>query len=239
MNNRTCFVISPIGEEGSEIRKKADMVLRHIIQPVCEQCGFTPVRVDQIDHSDSISKKIIEELNSAELVIADITGHNPNVFYEMGYRVCAKLPIIHLKEKDEKLPFDITTIRTFEYDLTNLDSIEAIKDRLENTINTIVFRAKTTGEEEEAAEDTINTNVVPILYQIQNAIDSLNDEIKKKDTEMIQAIMQTSLNNVSKAEEPDTIMMKLLLPELLKNPNAFDNLMHIANMASEEPKKKK
>ena len=57
-------------------------------------------------------------LFSSELVIADISGHNPNVFFEMGYRKCTDKPIIHLKKKREMIPFDVNTVRTFEYDLT-------------------------------------------------------------------------------------------------------------------------
>ena len=38
-----CFVISPIGEEGSEVRKRADKVYKYIISPVCEECGFEAI----------------------------------------------------------------------------------------------------------------------------------------------------------------------------------------------------
>lgn len=77
---KTCFVVSPIGETDSEIRSNADKLFKYIISPVCESCGFEPVRVDQINDSDSITQTIIDKLLSSELVIADISGHNPNVF---------------------------------------------------------------------------------------------------------------------------------------------------------------
>ena len=48
--------------------------------------------------------------------------------------------------------------------------------------------------------------------------------------------MQTSLNNVQKEESTDTIMMKMLLPELLKNPESFQNLMQMAEIASKSKK---
>ena len=99
---KTCFVVSPIGDVGSEIRINADKLFKYIISPVCKSCGFEPVRVDQINDSDSITQTIIDKLLSSELVIADISGHNPNVFYEMGYRKCTDKPIIHLKKKRRK-----------------------------------------------------------------------------------------------------------------------------------------
>ena len=85
-NMRKCFVISPIGDDGSDVRKRADQVFKYIIAPVCDETGFEPIRVDKLNQPDSITQTIIDFLINSELVIADITGHNPNAFYEMGYR---------------------------------------------------------------------------------------------------------------------------------------------------------
>ncbi len=48
MNKAICFVISPIGEDGSDIRKQADQVLEHVIKPAAEQSGFEAERADDI-----------------------------------------------------------------------------------------------------------------------------------------------------------------------------------------------
>lgn len=53
---------------------------------MCDKMEFEPVRVDMVNQADSITQTILDYLNSAELVIADMSGHNPNVFIEMGYR---------------------------------------------------------------------------------------------------------------------------------------------------------
>ena len=45
---KTCFVVSPIGEPGSETRSNADKLFKYIISPVCKNCGFEAVRVDQM-----------------------------------------------------------------------------------------------------------------------------------------------------------------------------------------------
>ena len=224
---KTCFVVSPIGETDSEIRSNADKLFKYIISPVCESCGFEPVRVDQINDSDSITQTIIDKLLSSELVIADISGHNPNVFFEMGYRNCTDKPIIHLKKKGETIPFDVNTVRTFEYDLTDLDNVEETKKRLEQTIGTFSF---------ENNKQLFFQSILTMLYQIQDSITELKEQINKKDTETIQAIMQTSLNNAQKEESTDVVMMKTLLPELIKNPKLFQNLMQFAEMTN-KPKK--
>jgi nucleoside 2-deoxyribosyltransferase len=235
---KTCFVVSPIGETDSEIRSNADKLFKYIISPVCESCGFEPVRVDQINDSDSITQTIIDKLLSSELVIADISGHNPNVFFEMGYRKCTDKPIIHLKKKGETIPFDVNTVRTFEYDLTDLDNVEETKKRLEQTIGTFSFENKTNalGQDKENNKQLFFQSILTMLYQIQDSITELKEQINKKDTETIQAIMQTSLNNAQKEESTDVVMMKTLLPELIKNPKLFQNLMQFAEMTN-KPKK--
>ena len=235
---KTCFVVSPIGETDSEIRSNADKLFKYIISPVCESCGFEPVRVDQINDSDLITQTIIDKLLSSELVIADISGHNPNVFFEMGYRKCTDKPIIHLKKKGETIPFDVNTVRTFEYDLTDLDNVEETKKRLEQTIGTFSFENKTNalGQDEENNKQLFFQSILTMLYQIQDSITELKEQINKKDTETIQAIMQTSLNNAQKEESTDVVMMKTLLPELIKNPKLFQNLMQFAEMTN-KPKK--
>ncbi len=235
---KICFVVSPIGETDSEIRSNADKLFKYIISPVCESCGFEPVRVDQINDSDSITQTIIDKLLSSELVIADISGHNPNVFFEMGYRKCTDKPIIHLKKKGETIPFDVNTVRTFEYDLTDLDNVEETKKRLEQTIGTFSFENKTNalGQDEENNKQLFFQSILTMLYQIQDSITELKEQINKKDTETIQAIMQTSLNNAQKEESTDVVMMKTLLPELIKNPKLFQNLMQFAEMTN-KPKK--
>ena len=235
---KTCFVVSPIGETDSEIRSNADKLFKYIISPVCESCGFEPVRVDQINDSDSITQTIIDKLLSSELVIADISGHNPNVFFEMGYRKCTDKPIIHLKKKGETIPFDVNTVRTFEYDLTDLDNVEETKKRLEQTIGTFSFENKTNalGQDEENNKQLFFQSILTMLYQIQDSITELKEQINKKDTETIQAIMQTSLNNAQKEESTDVVMMKTLLPDLIKNPKLFQNLMQFAEMTN-KPKK--
>lgn len=223
---KKCFIISPIGDAGSDIRAQADKVLKHIIQPVCSASGFTAIRVDQINDSNSITETVIEELEQADLVIADITGHNPNVFYEIGYRSRAKKPIIHLKAKGESLPFDIAAIRTFEYDLMDLDNVEEIKNRLAMTIETMSFEVRN------QTEDPINTPsesnaMLPLLYQIIDAISDLRGEIKDKDTETMQTVIK-SLQSTQPQMSAEVALQTQLMGALLQNPDSFTKIMELS-----------
>ncbi len=111
---RKCFVISPIGEKGSEQREWADTVFEHIITPSLEN-RYTLERADRIAESGLISHQIIERLVKAELshgrVIADLSYSNPNVFYELAIRHAIKRPVVHLMDAKQSIPFDVSMMR--------------------------------------------------------------------------------------------------------------------------------
>lgn len=223
---KRCFVISPIGNAGTDIRKNADQLYQHIIKPVCEKCGFAAQRVDEFNTPDSITQEILEALNDYDLVIADLTGHNPNVFFEIGYRARSQKPIIHLKRKDEIIPFDVSTIHTFEYDLTDLDMVTATKDRLEQVIKN--FKYDEAKEPKKANNNFENNIIVASLNDIQYKIDVLTEEIKRKENETIKTVIETFNAQKSEPESLGTEMMKILMPELIRNPNAADALLKLS-----------
>jgi hypothetical protein len=115
VSGKTCFVIGPIGDEGSDIRRHADWVLDGIINPVLTAIGMPlGVRADRITSPGMIDSQVINNVLDADLVIADLTTQNPNVFYELGLRHREEKPIIHLVHQFElkQLPFDIAPFRT-------------------------------------------------------------------------------------------------------------------------------
>lgn len=232
---KTCFIVSQIGDKDSDIRKHADKLFKHVLAPVCKECGLEAVRVDQMNDVDSINQTIIDKLNTSELVIADMTGHNPNVFYEIGYRRCTGKPIIHLRDKKETIPFDVNSIRTFDYDLTDLDSVDEIKERLVKTINQLSLE-NNEDKNTLASNDNGVGDILTTLYQIQDSVNELRKDINKKDTEMIKSIMQTSINNALKPESESVVLMKTLLPEIMRNPNALNNLLKMVEFAEAHKK---
>ena len=141
-----------------------------------------------------VYKRQPDYLDKSELVIADITEHNPNVFYEMGYRARTKKPIIHLKSKGENLPFDINTIRALEYDLTDLDSVEEIKKRLTKTIESFNYSEFTDVSEKEESNDSVSSAVMPTLYQIIDSLDDVKKEIKNINNETISTVIKSMQN---------------------------------------------
>lgn len=233
---KKCFVVSPIGADGSEIRNNADKLFKHVIKPVCEACDFEPVRVDQLNDANSITQTIIEHLDSADLVIADMTGHNPNVFYEMGYRARTKKPMIHLKKKGEVLPFDVTTIRTLEYDLTDLDSVDEVKDRLKKTIESFVYTDSAEVPTEEETPDSVSSSIVPILYQLLDMMSELKADMKSFSTETLGMVIR-SMQPAQPQVSPETALQMQLLSGLMQNPDGFMKLYELSEKFNNKGKK--
>lgn len=131
---RKCFIICPLGDEQSDIRKRSDKLLNHVLEPVLLRNDYDAVRADQIPKVGFITTQIINLVVESELVIADLTGSNPNVFYELALRHASRKPYIQLVESGAKIPFDISGIRTISIDMSDLDSVEQAKKDIEAQI---------------------------------------------------------------------------------------------------------
>ncbi len=95
-DKKTCFVIAPIGDPDSDIRRRSDQILKHIIKPAVGKCGYDAIRADQISEPGMITHQVIEHVVGDPLVVADLTGQNPNVFYELAIRHAIRKPFVPL-----------------------------------------------------------------------------------------------------------------------------------------------
>jgi hypothetical protein len=114
---KSCFVISPIGPPGSEIREHADDVFDFIVKPAAEKAGYVPVRADHEARPGTITEQMYDHILGDDLLIAILTGHNPNVFYEVAVAESAARSLILLIENGHAIPFDISGRRVLKYDL--------------------------------------------------------------------------------------------------------------------------
>lgn len=112
---RLCFVIAPIGDDASEERKHSDMMLEALIRRALED-EWDVRRADEITSPGMISGQVIEYLLNSALVIADLSFHNPNVFYELAIRHMIGKPTVHLVRKGDGIPFDLKDFRTITID---------------------------------------------------------------------------------------------------------------------------
>ncbi len=113
-----CFVVSPIGNDKSDTREQANDFLDLIVEPICEELNYKPMRIDEKDTAENIFNHIIFEIETSDFIFVDTSKNNPNVFFELGYARAKNKPIIQCCENAPKvsLPFDISQINTFFYD---------------------------------------------------------------------------------------------------------------------------
>ncbi len=131
-----CFVICAIGGIGTPIRRRADNIYNHIVKPAVGD--IIPVRADLLDSPGVITNQVVELLLESELVIADLTGGNPNVYYELALRHISRKPCIQLIEEGEALPFDIANMRTVQVNSRDLESANRCREDLEKQIATVL-----------------------------------------------------------------------------------------------------
>lgn len=128
---RTVFVVMQFTQEYNDLYNQ-------VIIPVIEKYNLKCVRADDIYTATPILSDIINEIKSASIIIADITPDNPNVFYELGFAHALNKPTIVLSEKKrEKLPFDVSGLRTIFYDNTIAGKTK-IEQNLEKFIEKII-----------------------------------------------------------------------------------------------------
>ena len=116
-----CFVIMPFVEH-DEDRYSAGFfkeVLGSLLTPAITKAGFE-VRTAQRQGSDLIQSTIISELLAADLVLADLTEHNPNVLFELGMRIAEDKPVVLVKAKGTGPIFDVDQILRIEQYSPNL-----------------------------------------------------------------------------------------------------------------------
>lgn len=164
---KTCFVITPIGEENSEIRRHVDGVIDEIITPVMESDYDIEV-AHRLFQSGSINKQIIELIYVSDLVIANLTQLNPNVMYELAFRHTLGLPAITIAVDGTKLPFDVISERTIFYK-NDIQGVREAKEELKKYLSQIDYsNGKTTGPIHDYLDSVELSNLISSHNQNQS-----------------------------------------------------------------------
>ena len=133
----SAFVLMPFDKE-------FDPVYEDFIKPVLEHAGLTVSRADNIESHQNILKDVMEGIGRSDLIIADLTSSNPNVYYELGIAHASKKPTIHLTQSLDDVPFDLRSYRFIEYD-THFARIGEARQKLGNYANSFLEDTLLTG----------------------------------------------------------------------------------------------
>ena len=116
MDAELCFVIMPFATGFDNVFQ----VLQSVVE---DYCGCKCLRADQIATPAQITGEIWERIQNSRFLIADVTGQNPNVFYEVGFAHALQKQVILLVERGDRVPFDIQGIRYLSYDPADLRTL--------------------------------------------------------------------------------------------------------------------
>jgi hypothetical protein len=109
----TCFVMQPFAPPHGDYYEK-------ILQPAIEKTGFQPVRADaEIFGTGRIIDQVWRGINTAKVLVAELTTRNPNVFYELGLAHALNKPVVLISSNEPDVPFDLQHIRVIYYDVTD------------------------------------------------------------------------------------------------------------------------
>jgi len=133
IENGTCFVIMPFADEFTEVYKT---ICKAVQDP---SLNFICRRADDIRRGGNIMQDILESIGKSEFVVADLTGRNANVFYELGivHTVKEVEKVIILLRENEEVPFDLTPFRNIKYSI-EAEGAKGLKSKLITLINEVV-----------------------------------------------------------------------------------------------------
>ena len=114
--SKKCLVISTVYEEGTRERNSFDDKLRYMIKPVLSELEYQMILADERYIVGMISAKTIKEIINADIMIADISDNNPNIFYEIAIRNSLNKPLIILKQPAQGQLFEINEERILSVD---------------------------------------------------------------------------------------------------------------------------
>ena len=106
----TCFVLMPFGEW-------YDRYFDEIYTPACTDAGFEPIRADGLFSTGSVMEQVWDQINRAKVLLAELSGKNANVFYELGLSHAIRKPVVFVTADLNDVPFDLRHLRVVVYDI--------------------------------------------------------------------------------------------------------------------------
>ncbi|NDO39600.1 hypothetical protein [Anaerotruncus colihominis] len=146
-----CFVIMPFGDLFDELYKR-------VYAPAIEAMGLEPLRADEIYNNRPIIDDINQSIYHAAIVLADVTGRNPNVNYELGIAHALKKEVVILTAEPDDVPSDYRHIRYIRYNRTAIDWNRKLSEDIQKTLRQVLLRLKDQSAAQEGLFETDDTN---------------------------------------------------------------------------------
>lgn len=228
--DKTCFIITPIGNSNSAIYRHINGVIRSVIRPCLEKAGFTKIKAaHEINELGSINTQVITSILDADLVVANLTGTNPNVMYELCLRHAIAKPVIHICEAGTDLPFDIKDSRTIFY-RNDMLGVDELKEALETMLREIdytkdykdnpIYNARAVNS---IMKESGGENLGALIISRLDSINAYIANIQKRESNSSKRMREYEGVSVTKLEDSPQVILSPKYYELFKDSPIFKN----------------
>ncbi len=224
MSDKTSFVLMPFSESLSE-------VYDFLIKSGLEEAGYEVIRADDIKSQSNILEDIVLGISTSDLIIADLTDSNPNVYYELGIAHALGKKVILITQDINELPFDLRSYRVVSYDThfakmqkakEELVSIakEAIKDKLPfgNPVKDFApgFLNQSSNNQQYNYDDIEEFGILDYQQQIEDSFAELTEIIEEVGTKLTNELVLEINKTTSKinSNNPTTKERRTLVQNL-------------------------
>lgn len=208
------FVIMPFDPEFNSIYEQ-------LIKPSLEESGYDIARADSFLDQQNILSDIVRGITTADLIVADLTTNNPNVFYELGLCHGLRVPTILIAQSIDEVPFDLRSYKIQIYE-THFNKIHKLKDAL-----------KIIGEKHGRGEITFGSPIADFAANKNNLTDE-KDEVVESSTadEIIEDAEEKGvLDFLTEGEDASDEFTKILTQILKDNEVVINKIKkHTANI---------
>ena len=128
----TAFIMMAIDKDQPNLED-----VKNSLKEVCEEFGIQAITADDIEHEGAITDRILDEIETSEFLVADLTGERPNVYYEIGHAHARNKRVILYRLTGTRLHFDVAHRNCPEY-----ANITALKDLLRKRLETVTNKPK-------------------------------------------------------------------------------------------------
>lgn len=173
IQEKNCFVIMPFEGWFNSYYEK-------IYLPAIKEAGIIAIRADDLNRVGNIVNDIWKKTKEADIILADLTGQNPNVFYELGLAHAMSKPVIIITASIDDVPFDLRSQRVIEFDKNLPNWGNKLKEKIIVTLKEVLRspiddELPVFNEEPEAHQVKLSPEENEIL-ELKNVLDSLKRE---------------------------------------------------------------
>lgn len=173
-----CFVICPFGGWN-------DRYYEDVYSPAVEGAGLRPRRADDLYRPSAIVHDIWALVKKSRVMLADVTGKNPNVFYELGLAHALGKPVVIVTKSMDDVPFDLRALRVIEFNVEDPEWSEILEGKIKQSIGEVLASPEEAvppaflKEKKVSSQPSVTPGRKDIL-RLQQEMDRLRAEVRSK-----------------------------------------------------------